>query len=347
MIKSRKLQIILILTLAFICIPLSGVEPDEATTELDFEIRSTRPPTFQMNRLQQPPFESTHFAILFIKGQWNIQPINENEILATSAARTMSPIQREHVSTLPYKFVDFGRTIGNHSYFRLYGVGEYDTQKMVNAFIEVLANNADKEVQHYLNEQQETQKEIAEIKKELPEKQKQYDEAKAKYNEIMNTRYFPDNPNETYRKAMETVFQMDKTLDTLEIELAGIQSKLKSLESYRRTKRLPRKAFSDETVDKLDQMFVEQMVELRGVEARKKAALGIRNREKEFLALFSRWSILEEQVKQLQRDLKNSENNLHNVQETLANPRPDMLQPKVFQNKVTIYPVKFMRGNPG
>ena len=194
--------------------------------------------------------------------------------------------------------------------------------------------------QHYLKEQEETQKEIAEIKKELPEKQKQFDEAKAKYNEIKNTRYFADNPNETYRKAMETVFQMDKTLDTLEIELAGIKEKMKVLESYRRTKRLPRKELSDVTIDKLDQMYVEQMIELRGVEARKHAALKIRKREKEFLVLFNRRFNLEEEVKQLKRDLENSQNNLRDVENKLANPLPEMLQPKVFQNKVIIYPLK-------
>jgi hypothetical protein len=328
--------------------PLLGAEPNEAEIELEFEIRSTRPPTFQMNRLQQPPFESTHFAILFIKGKWNLQPVNENEILATTAARSMSPAQREHVSTLPFKFVDFGRTIGNHSYFRLYGVGEYDTQKMVNAFVEVLGNKANKEVQHYLSEQLETQKKIAEIKKKLPEKQKQFEEAKSKYIEIKDARYFPDNPNETYRKSMETVFQMNKTLDTLEIELAGIQEKLKKIVKYRQNKYADdAKKFSPETLDKLDQMYVEQLIELSSAKSRQEAAVQIREHEKEFLVLFNRRFNLEEEVKQLIRDLENSEKNLRDVNEILANPRPDMLSPKVYQNKVSIYPVKFMRGSPG
>ncbi len=294
-----------------------------------------------MKTYKQPPFESTHFAVLFIRGDWVNRPTKSvDEILATSAGRAMSQKQRDLVSTLPFRFIDFGRTIGNHTYFRLYGVSEDDTKKMVNAFIEILANKANKEVQHYLSEQQETQEKIAEIRKELPEKQKQFKAAESKYKEIKNARYFPHNGAETYKKARETMFQMDKMLDTLEIEFAGIREKLEALESYRRTKRLPTKEFSDETVDKLDQMFVEQMVELRGVEARKKAALRIRNREKTFLYFFSQWSNLDSEVNRLKQDLEISENNLRDVEKTLANPVPEILPPKVFQNKVTIYPVR-------
>ncbi len=342
MIMSRKLQLLTVSLLACICIPLSGADPNEAKTGLKFEIRSDRPPTSLMRIQKQPPFETTHFAILFIRGSWGSQPIkSEDAILATTAARTMSQKQRELVSTLPYRYIDSGKTIGNHTYYRLYGVGEDDTKKMVEAFIEVLANRANKEVQHYLSKQQESQEKIAKIKKVLPEKQKQFEAAESKYKEIKNARYFPHNSNETYKKAKETMFQMDKMLDVLEIELAGILEKVKSIEKYRQRKYAEdAKQFSRETLDKLDQMFVEQMIELSSAKARQKAALQIREREKEFLNLFSQWSNLNSEVKRLKDNLENSENNLLDVEKILANPFPEMLPPKVFQNKVTIYPVQ-------
>jgi len=343
MIKSRKCQLGIVLLLTCICAPLLGADPNDATIELEFEISSDRPPKSLMRMSLQPPYDSTHCAFLFIRGGWDSQPIKDEDpvlaILSTNAARTMSPTQREFVSTLPFKSIDFGNTIGNHTYFRLYGVGEYDTQKMAKAFIEALANKADKEVQHFLSRKQKYQKEIDKIQKELPEKQKQYEEAKAKYNEIKNTRYFADNPNETYRKAMETVFQMDKTLDTLEIELAGIREKMKAIEQFRRGQE-PVRNQTNQVNYRLDEMFVEQMVELRGVEARKKAALKIREREKEFLDIFNQWGNLESEVDKLKNSLRMSENNLRSVEKILDNPVPEMLPPKVFQNKVTIYPVK-------
>ncbi len=56
--------------------------------------------------------------------------------------------------------------------------------------------------------------------------------------------------------------------------------------------------------------------------------------------LFSLWSNLDSEVNRLNYDLESSENSLRDVEEILANPVPEMLPPKVFQNKVTIYPVR-------
>jgi len=343
MIKSKKHQLGIVLFLACICLPLLGAEPNEATTELEFEIRNDRPSISQIRSLR-PPFGSTHFAKLYIRGRWNSQPIKDEDpvlaILSTTAARTMSPTQRELVSTLPFKSMDFGNTIGNHTYFRVYGVGEYDTQKMVKALIEALENKANKEVQHYLNKIKESKEKIAEVKKELPEKHKQFEVAESKYKEIKNTRFSLFDDGQAYDKSRETMLQMDKMLDILEIELAGIQSKLKEIERYRRSKNLSGKDLSDDTVDKLDQMFVEQLVELKGAEARKKAALKIRNREKEFLNLFSQWDNLNVEVKRLKQDLEKSEKSILVAKNILANPFPEIRPPKVYQNKVTIYPAK-------
>ncbi|MCP4607878.1 MAG: hypothetical protein GY845_04090 [Planctomycetes bacterium] len=343
MIKSRKCQLAIVLTLAFICAPLLGAEPDEATTELEFEIRSERP-SISRARPLRPPLESTHFAKLFIRGRWNSQPIKDEDpvlaILSTNAARTMSPTQREFVSTLPFKYIDLGNTIGNHTYFRVFGVGEYDTQKMVKALIEALANKADKEVQHYLNKIKESKEKIAKVKNELPEKQKQLEAAELKYKEIKNARYLSLDDSEIYTKTKETMFQMDKMLDTLEIELAGIQEKLKKIVKYRQIKQADAKKFSPETLDKLDQMFVEQLIELSSAKSRQEAAVQIREREKEFLNLFDQWANLESEVNRLKKDLEISENNLRDDGNILANPLPDMRPPKVYQNKVTIYPVK-------
>lgn len=342
MIKSRKLQLLIALILVCTCGLVPGAEPNEAKTELKFEIRSDRPPQLLSRLVSKPIFGSTHFAVLFIRGDWGSHPAKSvDAILATSAGRAMSQKQRDLVSTFPFLFRDFGRTIGNHAYFRLYGVCEDDTKKMVEAFIEILAKKADAKVQEYENLLNETKEKISDIKKELPEKQKQFKAAESNYKEIKNARYFVSlHDGEVYTKAMETMFQMDKMLDVLEIELAGIREKLEALGSYRRTKRLPRKELSDETVDKLDQMFVEQMVELRGVEARKKAALRIRIREKAFLDLFNRWGSLEVEVEKLKKSLSGSEEGVHKIEEKLANPEPNMLPPKVYQNKVTIYTVR-------
>ncbi len=339
MIKSKKLQLVMVLISVCACGLTLGAEPNEAETELKIEIRNVRPsPMLLRTRRLQPPYGSTHCAVLFIFGDWGRPPtISVETILATSAGLAMSQKQRELVSTLPFRLIEFGQTIGNHTYFRLYGVSEDDTKKMVEAFIEILTEKADARMQSSLNQQQELQEKIAEIKKELPEKQKQAKEAESKYNEIKDARYFSLGGGEAYKKARETMLQMAKMLDVLEIELVGIEVKLKAIEEYRSTHRLPDKRLSDNIVDKLDQMYVEQMIERKSVKARKEATLRICNREKEFCDLCNLQGSLFNEVRGLERDLSSSEERLNDVEERLANPKPNMLPPKVFQNKVTIY----------
>ncbi len=343
MIRSRKHKLLIALLLVCTCGLTLGAEPNEAETELKIEIRNERPsPMLLRTRRLEPPYGSTtHCALLFIFGDWvRLPTISVDAILATSAGRAMSQKQRELVSTLPFRYIDFGGTIGNHTYFRLYGVGEDDTKKMVEAFIEILTEKADARMQEYEKFLNETKERIVDIIENLPEKQKQAKEAESKYNEIKDARYFSLYEGEAYKKARETMFQMAKMLDVLEIELVGIEVKLKAIEEYRSTHRLPDKRLSDNTVDKLEQMYVEQMIELRSAKARQNAALQIRERKKEFLNLFNLHRSLRTEVHGLENDLYESEKELSELEERLANPKPDMLPPKVFQNKVTIYPVQ-------
>jgi len=91
---------------------------------------------------------------------------------------------------------------------------------------------------------------------------------------------------------------------------------------------------------KLDQMFIEQTIELKSAEAREKAAIKIRGRDKAFVDMFIEWKNLSGEVYKLKANLENSERRVQEMEERLTNPTPDLLPPEIYQNKVTIYPVK-------
>jgi len=228
--------------------------------------------------------------------------------------------------------------------FHWYAVSEDDARKMPQAFLEAWTNKVNSKLQPLLKQQQELQEEIAEIKKELPEKQKQFKPVESKYKEIKNSRYSSFENLEAYKKAKETILEMDKMLDVLEIELAGIQEKLNSIEKYRKPQSLidtlGYRAIPSQILEKLDQMYIEQMIEQKSVKARKKATLQICNREKDFCDLFSQWKSLNYEVSHLGLNLEGCEIALRDVEKVLANPTPNMVPPKVYQNKVTIYPVR-------
>jgi len=362
MMKSRKLQLIMFLVLTCIYASVLGAEPNEPKTELKFEISDEKQAWFSSSGRPpgKGPIKPSHVAEFFIMGQnfstsfvgsegitmvskdWDF-PDTEGikRMLQTSAGRSTTQKQHEFLATSD-AFVDmgYGNKVRNYREYRLYAVSEMDAKRMVEAFLEILAEKGGALMQECKKRLQNTQERISHIKKILPEKQVQAKSAESKYKEVKNARYSSLREDEADEKAKETMLQMGKMLDVLEIELAGIREKLGAIEGYRSSKRLPDKRLSDETVDKLDQMFVEQMIELRSAEARKQAALRIHTREKAFLDFSDRWANLEVEVDGLRRSLSDSESDLRRLEGMLANPRPEMLPPKVFQNKVTIYPVR-------
>jgi hypothetical protein len=349
MIKSRKFQLVIVLIIAVITSFVLGQEPNLIKEELQFRIGQEEQKwitdldehqgIYPEDRTEKSVIKPTHVSIMIIE-HTRVPRIYWTEISNNPIGRTMSKQQQEFIAEANGRIRNLTRKEEGFE-FRWYAVSQEDAQKMAQTFINVWKTKVDKKLQPFLNRRKELGEKINEIKKMLPVKQKNFEAAESKYKEIKNARYFSSlDDGEVYTKAKDTMFQMDKMLDVLEIELAGINSKLKEIESFRRTKRLPGKDLSDETVDKLDQMFIEQIVELQGAEARKKAALGIQHREKEFVDLFNQWINHEREVHELKQDLEMSENNLRSVEEILDNPKPEMLPPKVFQNKVTIYPVK-------
>jgi hypothetical protein len=342
--KTHKLLIALI----FICTysVVFSAEPNEAKTELKFEINKIKAqPWISGTMPGRGPIKPTHEAVFYIRRpnlseSFSMRNEGISQILNTSAGKTFSEKQRNFLSASDAMIRLGEQDIRNHDKIVLYGVSEEETKKTVRAYFEVANNKTNEHIQIFEKMRNTAKEKINKIKKKVPEKQKQLKEAEKKYQKFKDARYFLFDEGPAYDKARETIMKIGNTLDILEIELAGIQEKLNVIESYRNTKRLPRKALSDESIDKLDQMYVEQIVELRGIEARKKAALQICDRAKEFLNLYNQRNNLKSEAHSLQRDLKFSENNLREAERMLFNPPPEMQPPKLYLDKVTIYPVE-------
>ena len=97
--------------------------------------------------------------------------------------------------------------------------------------------------------------------------------------------------------------------------------------------------FSEEILNKLEQMLVEQLIELKSAEAREQAAVKIRDKDKAFVDLYYQWKNIRGEVYKLKANLEDSEKKVKEMEERLNNPTPDILPPEIYQNKVTIYPV--------
>ena len=335
------------LPLILVCIfsPVLIAKSGEVETKLKFEIDNKKSQLWKGNnqgRNGRGPIRPTHVSVFHIQRPHEDMPFSNEgilQVLKTSAGQSLSKQQREFL-TASDAITWWGiQDIMNHDTVYLYAVSEEDAKKTVKAYLEVPTNEANARMQEYEEYLKDRKKEIIEIKKVLPEKQKQADQIEPKYTEIKKSRYFSLSDEEAYEKAKETMLEMDKMLDILEIELAGIQEKLQSIEKYRSIKSLDGHDFSKDTLNKLEQMLVEQMIELKSVKAREQAAIKIRDRDKTFVDLFIQWKNVSGEVNSLKANLESSKRRVQEMEESLNNPTPDMLPPEIYQDKVMIYPV--------
>ena len=343
MIRSKKQFVITLISVSMLT-PLLSAGSGKYEMKLQFEIdnNETRPWIGGRSKVGKGPIKPTHVAMFHIRRPHIDMPSGMSGILKmlkTTAGQSLSQQQRKFMTAsdaITWWGID---EVKNHDTVFLYAVSQEDAKKMVQAYFEIHESEVKARIKEYEQYLKDKQQEIIEIKKVLPGKQKQADEAGPKYMEVKKSRYFLLADNEAYEKAKETMLEMDKMLDVLEIELAGIKEKLNSIEKYRMSKRLPGKRLSDEIVDKLDQMLVEQMIELKSAEARQQAAIKIRDRDKAFIEMFDEWSNLNSEVYKLKANLESAEKQVREIEERLINPEPYMLPPELYQDKVMIHPV--------
>jgi len=348
---SLKKQVVLTLISVSMLPPLLFAGSGKYEMKLQFEIDPNRPQLWRgthPDKSGQGPVKPTHVAIFHIRRPHVDMPSGYPgilQILKTAAGQSLSEQQQEFITAsdaITWWGID---AIKNHDTVLLYAVSQEDAKKMAQAYLEIHENEINARRQEYEQYVKDRKKEIIEINKVLPEKQKQADEMEPKYMEIKKTRYFSLSDDEAYKTAKETMLEMDKMLDILEIDLAGIREKMAILHEYRKTPQDMqaidrRRKLPDGMLLKLEQMFVEQTIELKSVEARKQAATKIRNRDKTFVELFIRWKNLKDEMFKLKANLENAEKQAKEFEERLTNPEPYMLPPEIYQNKVTIYPVQ-------
>ena len=106
------------------------------------------------------------------------------------------------------------------------------------------------------------------------------------------------------------------------------------IEKYR-NESVPKRS---EVVAKLDVMYVELIVELSGLEAKKSRTKEISSIEQHFISLFYKFNDLADRIKELGSTIKRYPKNIEELTKDFKS-NPNKQLPQVYQNKVTIYPV--------
>ncbi len=342
--KKWRIAIALVLTCNFAL--WSAEEPNDPNRpQIKIELGDQEKSWLRQADPSQPgqgPISPTHVAEFLISDEaprsYPLMPTNR-DLLDASAAATMSPKQRKFIedSDALGSSMTRGRAEGReYKRFFLYAVSEEDARRMIEAFIEIRSEKANRRRLEYVTELRKNQEEMAKAKGLLLGKEALLPTVKAEYDKSKEYAHAFSADTEAAEHAKQTMLEMSKMLDTLDVELAGIREKLTVINDYWSK----RGEMSEAARGKLQEMEIEQMVELKGAEARRKAAVAIRKREKDFLDLFDQWLSLDSEVKGLRSTIDNRQKHIAEYEAILANPKPDMLPPQIYQNKVTIYPVR-------
>jgi len=143
-------------------------------------------------------------------------------------------------------------------------------------------------------------------------------------------------PYRTRKEAMEAIAELDRMLNAAQVDIAGIQSRIKAIQDYLQTGKSP----SDETIKaKLQVMFVEESIALQGAEARKGMATQLRTDANRFLDVQESLDSAKIETEQLQQKIAASSDEMQKAQSRLETVMAE--QPKFGDYAIAIYSVQW------
>jgi len=350
MIKSRKIQLVMVLILACIYVPVFGGEPNLPKTQLKFEINSEEQQwVVEGGKIGKGPITPTHVAELFLpyseEYSLDSNPQRIMRMLKSAPGQSMSAEQRVFLSASTVKdaisIIDRYDTVRRHYKIHLYAMSEKDARKTAEAFVEALADKAEK-IRNYKKRIRILQEGIFQTKKEITEKEVETEVALANLREsIKNVHYLSTD------EAKQAILELNTMLNNLDIELAGMKAKLRAIQEHQERQKAIKDKKLEEGINregillKLEDMWIDLLIELKVAEARKETATELRMRAEYFCKqMDAKKAEFQKDVNKLKMNITIFEQEIHQFKEKLADPDMETLPLKVYQNKVTIYPVR-------
>jgi len=340
---AAKRTLILLLSLTTVAFSATTTEPNLATPK----------PSFEMNDV--PLGMSRSHGDVRPKYMAKVVLLQDRAFSATAAWRwIMDSAWAQKLSQAQRGFLEGPRGDGyqhhygiqsgggprDHVWIELYAVSEEDAKIMASAVLDALTAQALSERTRHSRwldglkrEARQTEAELSENEERLKEVNSQYDQRKVALYPFLTD-------DEAAQLARELVFQMDKEGKMLEIELAGIRAKLEVIDGYCSGSSSSKYRITSEKTERLEAMYIDLMIELSGLEARREAIERNRTAERQFYSLYSERRQLSQVVPSLRSALKDKNQQIERVTAQLERPSGEMVPPEVYENKVVIYPIQ-------
>lgn len=352
MISSRKRQLVIILILFCICVPVLSAEPNLVLPDLRFEI-SDEPQEWLIEDssgeelvtiVARGPIRPTHMVEMFIYAESIWSTDKGKYLLHTTPGKTMSQRQKEFLQSTNFGTDAFGLdgdTVPNHRHFRIYAVSADDAKKMAQAMQEYQLIGIDPSrgdfsrrgmglfvrPRNYEQTIAETQEKIAETDDTIKTTQEKMEKLKKA------VRYL------SQEEAKQAISEFNKMLNALEVELAGAEARLSLIGDYTAQYQKTNPAIWA----RLEQIRIEMLIEIAGVRARRATATALRGDAQVFCEFDKTRMDLAFDKKQLSGWLRDYREKQERYEKWIAS-RKALAPKRVYQNKVTIYPVRIKVG---
>jgi len=267
-------------------------------------------------------------------------------IMDSAWAQKLSPAQRKFLEGPRGDGHQHGRGISSgggprdHVWIELYAVSEEDAKTMASAVLDAFTTQALSERTRYSRFLDGLKREAGQTEAELSEKEERLKEVNSQYDQRKVALYPFVSDDEAAQLARELVFQMEKEGKMLEIELAGIRAKLEIIDEYCSGSSSSKYKITSEKTERLEAMYIDLMIELSGLEARREAIERIRTAERQFYSLYSERKELNQVVPSLRSALKEKNQKIERTTAQLEEPSGEMVPPEVYEDKVVIYPIQ-------
>jgi hypothetical protein len=225
--------------------------------------------------------------------------------------------------------------VPKHYSVNFYAVSEADAKTMARALMDKFAANARRAISFEKQELKKRQERLKQSQAALPEKEKQLEQAEKDYQVAKSATYPLSDDGEAWELAKELILQMDRQAKTLDIDQAGLRGKLEVIDEYLSTPDL-----NNDIIETLEAQRVDLLIELSGLEARREAIRRIREEQHRFCTLFDAWDELGGSVRQMKKTLEDDQEAIRGITGRLKKASGDLVPPKVYGNKVIIYPVE-------
>jgi hypothetical protein len=341
MISRTRIQFMSSLILGMICQVTLGNEPNDVNEALRFEVSPVvlpvpqhlwdrpehRKPTYAAGIAPEgselffawPRGERVGSFLNFVRQDKDLS-LQQKEFLEDTEG-LLNAAERSYTFLYP-------KDDPNHPQALLYAMSLPDAKRMGQLYLQFARREYKRTVDWHQRAIQETSGRIAEAERHLPEVEKSLETSQKAFDELKAVVSYRSE-----QEALEAIGELDRMLNTAQVEIAGIRARIEVIQSYQREERR-----GEGIASKLELMFIEEAVAMRGAEARRQMATELRTRASRYIELTKSISLAAEEKNQIPRNLEVWRERLQEYREKFATLKEQ--EPKIRENTVLIYHVR-------